>query len=173
MGNQVAKLAHIIQSDSIVDGEGIRTVIWLQGCSHDCEGCHNPETHDFNGGQITDTNNIIAAIKKIKYQDGITFSGGEPFLQPRVIFEIAKFCKSIGLNVWCYSGFTFEELLEMAKTKNSILNALNTIDVLVDGKYIADKRSLNLKFRGSKNQRIINVPKSLEISQTVLIGKYK
>lgn len=173
MGNQIARLAHNIQSDSIVDGEGIRTVIWLQGCAHNCKDCHNPETHDFQKGFIMDTDNIISSIKEIKYQDGITFSGGEPFLQPDVIFEIANYCQSAKLNVWCYSGFTFEELLEMSLTNRAILNALKNIDVLVDGKYISKEKSLNIKFRGSKNQRIIDVLQSLKAKKAIILDKYK
>ncbi len=162
------KLATYLEPDSIVDGEGIRTVIWTQGCSHNCKGCHNPSTHDFKGGFSCDTKEIISDINKLKYQNGITFSGGDPMFQPEACGEIAKAAKKKGLNIWCYTGFTFEALLINPKT----LEFLKNIDVLVDGKFILSQRSLNLKFRGSENQRIIDVQKSLKENRVILISKY-
>ena len=162
------RLASDLQSDSIVDGEGIRTVIWTQGCSHNCPGCHNPATHDFKGGFLTDTDEINKELSLLKAQTGITFSGGDPLFQVESCTEIAKHAKKIGMNVWCYTGFTFEELIKSDKNKEF----LKYVDVLVDGKFIMAERSLNVDFRGSRNQRIINVPASLEAGEVVLIPKY-
>ena len=160
----IVRLAADIQPDSILDGSGIRTVIWFQGCLHNCEGCQNPETHDMNGGIVVDVDEIKMKLKNLKYQSGITLSGGDPFFQPEAALEIAKFAKSIGLNVWAYTGFTYEALL----SDKSRLDLLKNVDVLVDGKFMMDKKSLNCKFRGSTNQRLIDVKKSLEAGGVVL-----
>ena len=99
-------------TDSIVDGEGLRAVLWTQGCSHNCKGCHNPETHDFNKGVLVEVDEVKQLIKDLTLQDGITFSGGDPFFQPEPCIEIAKFAKEEGLNVWAYTGFLFEDLIK-------------------------------------------------------------
>ncbi len=166
------RLAGPIESDSIVDGEGIRTVIWTQGCIHNCYGCHNPETHSFSGGMLTDTEEIIKIIKDLSGQDGITLSGGDPMCQPEACLEIAQYAKQIGLNVWCYTGYTFEQLIKMSETKPIILQLLKNIDMLVDGKFILSEKSMDVKFRGSKNQRIIDVQKSLSENRTIVNLKY-
>lgn len=166
------RLAAPLQYDSVVDGEGIRIVIWTQGCSHNCKGCHNPETHDFNSGVLVDVNDIKKEISEITFQDGITLSGGDPFMQPEACLEIASFAKKIGLNVWAYSGFTFEQLKLLSKTKPVILELLKNIDVLIDGKFILEEKSYDVPYRGSKNQRIIDVVKSLSKNETVLVEKY-
>lgn len=160
----IVRLAADIQPDSILDGSGIRTVIWFQGCSHNCKGCQNPETHDMNGGMVVDVDELKMKLKNLKYQSGITLSGGDPFFQPDAALEIAKFAKSVGLNVWAYTGFTYEALL----SDKSRLDLLKNVDVLVDGKFMMDKKSLNCKFRGSTNQRLIDVKKSLEAGGVVL-----
>lgn len=162
------RLAAYLQPDSIVDGEGIRTVLWTQGCPHHCLGCHNPETHDFEGGALIDVDEVISELKKIKNQDGITLSGGDPVCQANACYEIAKAAHEIGLNVWCYTGFTYEQMLLNPKARR----LLEQIDVLVDGKFVLEEKSYDLYFRGSRNQRIIDVPKSLELGQAVLIHKY-
>lgn len=159
------RLAANIQPDSIVDGEGIRTVIWFQGCLHHCKECHNPETWKFDGGIEFDVEEIKTEIKNLKYQNGVTLSGGDPFFQPIAALEIAKYAHSLGLNVWCYTGFTFEELLEEDIAKKEFLK---NIDVLIDGRFEIAKKSLACKFRGSTNQRIIDVTKSLENNKVVL-----
>lgn len=161
------RLASDIQTDSIVDGEGLRTVIWTQGCSHNCEGCHNPKTHSFDGGFLVDTEDVKKEIAELKYQDGVTLSGGDPFFQADAVLDIAEFCQSKGLNVWCYTGFTFEKLLEMSKNNHTILELLNNIDVLVDGKFVLNLKSYDCKFRGSTNQRLINVKESLKFGKVV------
>ncbi len=155
-------------TDSIVDGEGLRAVLWTQGCSHNCKGCHNPETHDFNKGVLVEVDEVKQLIKDLTLQDGITFSGGDPFFQPEPCIEIAKFAKEEGLNVWAYTGFLFEDLIKNEKMREF----LNYIDVLVDGKFELENKSLNLKFRGSTNQRIINVPRSLKMGKVSQIKKY-
>lgn len=167
------RLASPIQTDSIVDGEGIRTVIWTQGCSHHCKGCHNPETHSFTGGFEIEVEEVIHKFTMIKAQDGITFSGGDPFFQPKACCKIATYCKQNDLTVWCYTGFTFEQLLELSKTNTSIQEFLQQIDVLIDGKFEEDKKSLQLYFRGSSNQRIIDLPQSLILQKPIEIEKYK
>ncbi len=162
-----------IQRDSIVDGEGIRSVIWTQGCKHHCPGCHNPITHSFNGGFTVDTEEIKEKIKKIEGQDGVTFSGGDPMEQPEPCAELAKYCKSLGLNIWCYTGYTFEELLEKASNDSFILDFLKNIDILVDGKFVLKEKSYDATFRGSKNQRIIDVPRSLAARKAIIVTKYE
>lgn len=166
------RLAAYLQPDSIVDGEGIRTVIWTQGCPHNCFGCHNPETHDFNGGALVPIQEVYDIIDTLEGQDGITFSGGDPFAQPKECAEIAKYAKNKGYNIWCYTGFTFENLISMSNSKTEIMDFLSQIDVLVDGKFEIAKRSFTLKFAGSSNQRIIDVAKSLEEKRVILVSKY-
>jgi anaerobic ribonucleoside-triphosphate reductase activating protein len=160
------RLAANLQEDSIVDGQGIRTVIWTQGCSHNCPFCHNPSTHDFKGGELVDLDDVISALENLSGQDGVTFSGGDPMFQPKACSILAKKVHELGMNVWAYTGFTFEELIK--STNKDILDFLNEIDVLIDGKFEIEKKSMDLEFRGSSNQRIIDVPKSLERKKVVL-----
>lgn len=160
------RLASGLQKDSIVDGSGIRTVIWFQGCLHHCYMCHNPETWDLNGGIVFDLDDIKEEIKNLKYQSGITLSGGDPFFQAESATEIAKYAHECNLNVWCYTGFTYEELIEADDDKK---NLLKNVDVLVDGRFENEKKSLACKFRGSTNQRIIDVPNSIEQGDIVLL----
>lgn len=160
------RLASGLQKDSIVDGSGIRTVIWFQGCLHHCYMCHNPETWDLNGGIVFDLDDIKEEIKNLKYQSGITLSGGDPFFQAESATEIAKYAHECNLNVWCYTGFTYEELIEADDDKK---NLLKNVDVLVDGRFENEKKSLACKFRGSTNQRIIDVSKSIEQGDIVLL----
>ena len=171
MRNLEIRLASDLQIDSVVDGDGLRTVIWTQGCSHNCEGCHNPGTHDFNGGALVSVDvikNDLINLKKFKAQEGITLSGGDPFFQCDACTELAKYSKEIGLNVWAYTGFVFEDILK----NNKQLELLKHIDVLVDGKFEINKKNLNLPFRGSTNQRIIDVKKSLQQNKVVLVERY-
>lgn len=154
--------------ESIVDGPGIRYVIFTQGCPHHCEGCHNPQTHDFNGGTEYDIDDIISKIKQNPLLTGVTFSGGEPFCQPERLAELGRKIKEIGLNIVSYSGYTFEELVELSKNNPAIMELLKVTDILIDGKFILEQKSLMLKFRGSKNQRILDVPESLQQKKAVL-----
>lgn len=165
------RLASSLQKGSIVDGEGIRAVVWTQGCIHNCPGCHNPETHSFDRGFIEDTEKIKNEICELTLEEGITFSGGDPMLQVDACLDIATSAKERGLNIWCYTGFTFEELLEMSNTKSSLKEFLNLIDVLVDGKFVIEEKSLNLKFRGSRNQRILDVKRSIIEEKPIIIKR--
>ena len=149
-------------AESYVDGDGIRFAIFMQGCLRHCEGCHNPETHALDGGRLVDTAEIIAEIKKNPLLDGITLSGGEPFLQVEAANEIALAAKNFGLNVWCYTGYKLEELPIEAES------LLENIDVLIDGAFIERLRDLELQFRGSRNQRIIDLKKTREQNKIVL-----
>lgn len=162
----------VLQTDSIVDGEGIRAVLWTQGCSHNCPGCHNPQTHSFDEGFIVDIKEIEKQIDLLEGQDGITLSGGDPLYQIQSSLEIAKYAKSKNLNVWCYTGFTFESLLAMQKNNKKLLEFLKTIDVLVDGPFILENKSYDCVFRGSTNQRIIDSKKSIKEGKVVLLDKY-
>lgn len=147
-----------LANDSIVDGPGLRFSVFTQGCPHNCKGCHNPESHDPNGGYLVSTEMILEQIKANPLLDGVTLTGGEPFFQAKELVELAKACKEMGLNVMAYSGYTFEQLMEMDDAKE----LLKYCDTLVDGPFILSERSLELDFRGSKNQRIIDVQKSLK-----------
>lgn len=157
------RLASGLTKDSIVDGDGLRTVIWTQGCKHNCKGCHNKRAQDFNGGLKVGIEDIKEEIRKLKIQRGITFSGGEPFEQPDQCAEIARFAKSLGLDIWSYTGYLIEDLLK-DKEKTEFLKE---VDVLVDGPFILEQKDLTLKFRGSSNQRIIDVKKTLETGKVV------
>ena len=158
-----------LQKDSIVDGEGVRSVIWTQGCLHNCPGCHNPETHSFKEGFLIEIDEIKEQISNLEGQDGITFSGGDPIEQATVCAELAKYAKELGFNIWCYTGYTFEELIERMEYFPDIKLFLDNIDVLVDGKFLIEDKSYDVSFRGSKNQRLIDVPKSLSSGKTVLL----
>lgn len=157
-----------LANDSIVDGPGIRFAIFTQGCFHNCEGCHNPNSHDPNGGYIETTDEIISKFKANPLLDGVTFSGGEPFLQAKPLTVIAQAAKDSGLNTIAYTGYTFEELLQGANEENGWSEFLKTLDLLVDGRFILAQRSVELNFKGSRNQRILNVPESLEQGTAVL-----
>jgi len=169
--SEYIRLAADLQSDSIVDGPGLRTVIWTQGCAHHCKGCQNEQTWDFNGGGLVPISMVKDAIDDLEYQDGITFSGGDPMFQPEACNEIAKYCKEKGYNIWVYTGFTYEEIWKMAETKPIYHEFLEKIDVLVDGKFILEQRDLSILFRGSRNQRLIDVPKTLKNGKVVLFNE--
>lgn len=161
-----------IQTDSIVDGEGLRSVIWFQGCTHNCKECHNPETHDFKGGYECSLDDIKKQIDELEFQKGVTFSGGDPMQQVEALEELAKYVHEKGMDVWCYTGYTFEELMKLGEKNEHYLSALKDIDVLVDGRFEIKLKSFNVKFRGSTNQRILDVAKSLKKKKAVVIEKY-
>ena len=163
------RLAAPLQYDSVVDGFGVRTVIWTQGCSHNCPFCHNPSTHSFDGGALFEVDDIKEELSKLTYQDGITLSGGDPLFQIEAVTEICKYAKKINLNVWCYTGFTYEKIREMSKIKPIYQEFLNNVDVLVDGKFENAKKDLNLLFRGSSNQRLIDVQETLKNNKVILV----
>lgn len=157
MGTELTiRIADIVQ-DSIVDGRGIRMTIFTQGCPHHCAGCHNPHTHDPSGGRVVSVTEIIDQMRSNPLLDGITFSGGEPFEQREAVEHIAHEAHRLGLDVWCYTGWTWEEIMSDPVKRRM----LAYIDVLVDGRFILAQRSLELKWRGSKNQRVIDVTESL------------
>lgn len=162
----------VFQTDSIVDGEGIRAVLWTQGCNHKCIGCHNPQTHSFDDGFLVDIEEIKAQIDELEGQDGITLSGGDPLYQIDECIEVCKYARSKHLNIWCYTGFTYENLMKLAETNPKIIDLLKLIDVLIDGPFILEQRSLDCIFRGSTNQRIIDVKKSLKNKKVSLVEKY-
>ena len=148
-----------VTNDSIVDGPGLRYAVYTQGCTHHCKGCHNPQTHDPKGGRETDTGIIWREIEENPLLSGITFSGGDPLLQPLPLAELAEKAHEKGLSVWCYTGWTWESL--MRKSDPDMMTLLKNVDVLVDGPFLLDQRTLDLPFRGSKNQRLIDVAESL------------
>ncbi len=154
--------------ESYVDGPGIRFTVFVQGCPHHCKGCHNPETHDFNGGRLADVDKIFGKIIRDPLIKGVTFSGGEPFCQPEPLNYLAGMLKEKGYHVMSYSGYTFEELLKMSEENSDIKGLLEKLDILVDGRFELSQRSLELKFKGSRNQRLIDVPKSLKEGRVVL-----
>ncbi len=154
-------------NDSIVDGPGIRYTIFVQGCPHHCEGCHNPHTHDFNAGKIIDTDDILKEIKANPLLSGVTFSGGEPMCQAKALAFLGEKIKEYdeSLDIITYTGFTFDELLLNSNDENGFKELLEVTDFLVDGKFDIEKKDWQLKFRGSTNQRIIDCKKSLKNSQ--------
>ena len=146
-----------IEAESIVDGPGFRYVVFVQGCPHHCPGCHNPQSHPFEGGTPYTAKDLFAEFCKNPLLSGITLSGGEPFCQAEALCELAELVKERGKTVVAYSGYTLEQLLEKSKTEPSILRLLRLCDTLIDGPYIESKRNLELLFRGSENQRIIDL----------------
>ncbi len=146
-------------SDSIVDGPGLRYAVFVQGCPHHCPGCHNPKSHPFEGGKLLDTEELTRRMAENPLLDGLTLSGGEPMCQPLPCRALADWAHGQGMNVWCYTGYTFEQLL--AEGDPARLSLLEAVDVLVDGPFLLDRRSLALMYRGSDNQRLIDVPASM------------
>ena len=159
--------------ESIVDGPGYRFTVWTQGCLHHCEGCHNPQTWDMNGGFEADTDEVFEQITSDPLLDGVTLSGGDPFYQAKPMAELArkiKAFKGFPLNLIVFTGFTFEELLAQGNDENGYLELLRECDYLIDGRFILSQRSLELKFRGSRNQRFIDVKRSLDLGQAVALS---
>ena len=153
-----------ILSDSIVDGPGIRTTVFSQGCPHHCPGCHNPETWDFGCGTAMEEEQILAIVRSNPLCRGVTFSGGEPFAQSAGFARLARMLKAEGYEVASYSGYTFEELLEGSEEQKQLLSS---IDILIDGPFLMAQKSLETPFRGSRNQRILDVAQSLAQGKAV------
>ena len=153
-----------IVGDSIVDGPGIRTTVFCQGCPHHCPGCHNPETWDFGCGTLIPVEAVVEIVQSNPLCRGVTFSGGEPFAQAAEFAELAAQLKEKGYEVASYSGYTFEELLEGTEDQKLLLG---TIDILIDGPFLQAHKSLEIAFRGSRNQRILDVRKSLAEGKAV------
>lgn len=154
------------ESDSIVDGPGLRFTLFTQGCPHHCKGCHNPSTHSFDGGHIVDTDEIYDKIMSCKMIKGVTFSGGEPFCQVKPLLELArKIRANTKLDLIIYTGFTFEQL--MAMKDDDVKELVSLAKFIVDGKFELDKRDLTLLYRGSSNQRLLDGAKSIEENRPV------
>ncbi|MBR4362733.1 MAG: anaerobic ribonucleoside-triphosphate reductase activating protein [Ruminococcus sp.] len=153
-------------NDSIVDGPGIRYTIFTQGCPHNCKGCHNPQTHDFSGGELVDTDTLLEKAKENPLLDGVTFSGGEPFCQAEALADLGRKLKDAGLNIITYTGYTFEHLYEH-RTENGWGSLLEVTDYLIDGPFILEQKDWVIKFRGSSNQRYINCQASLKEGRAV------
>ncbi len=150
-----------VTEESVVDGPGIRLVIYAQGCLQSCPGCHNPETQDLEGGTLVTLKELAEKICRNPFLDGLTFSGGEPFLQAQAFARLAQEFKPRGLTLVTYTGYTFEYLYNESRRDLSIYRLLRATDLLIDGPYLQEKRDLNLLYRGSRNQRIINVSRTL------------
>lgn len=160
-----------IAYESLVNGPGMRRVFFAQGCTHNCKGCFNPDTHDFSGGEEREVDFLIKDTLDNPMLSGVTFSGGDPWEQADKFSDMAKAFRKKGLNIWCYTGYTYEYILENKDKRFGWNDLLNNIDVLVDGKFEEDKQLDGLKFRGSTNQRIIDVVESLK-NDTIIIKEY-
>lgn len=163
-----------IEKESIVDGEGFRYAIFTQGCNHHCQGCHNPETWDFDNGELIDDNSIINEVLSNPLLDGVTLSGGDPFFQAKELINLCKTLKEHNISIWAYTGFVFDEFIKFKKHEpcderinKDMIKLLKYIDVVVDGPFILNQRSLELLHKGSTNQQIIDVKKSLKKNDTV------
>lgn len=157
-----------IEPESFVDGPGIRMTIFTQGCHHNCPGCQNPQTHDFNGGHFIEIDEILEMIEENPLLDGITFSGGDPMDQAAALIPLAREIKERGMNLVIFTGYTYERLMDLAHERPDMFELLTFADILIDGPFIMAKRSLEIKFRGSTNQRIIDVQQSLVEGHVVL-----
>ena len=166
---ELLRIAGIV-NESIVDGPGIRLVVFTQGCSHNCRGCHNPQTHSYTGGTLVKVGDIIEKMKKNPLLDGITISGGEPFDQANVTGILAYMAKKLGYNVRTYTGYTYENILKKANTDLGWKTLLENTDVLVDGEFDETKKDPYLRFKGSTNQREIDIQKTLMDDMIHLVG---
>ena len=155
--------------ESLVNGPGMRRVYFSQGCKHNCKGCFNPDTHDFNSGKEMDMDELIEDAVDNPFLKGITFSGGDPLERAEEFAYMAKAFKNAGLNIWCYTGYVFEEVLEMMEKDKNIRELINNIDVLVDGRFEIDKKDETLKFRGSSNQRLIDIKSSIRENSIIVL----
>jgi len=166
------RIAGIVKQ-SVVDGPGLRLTLFTQGCPHHCPGCHNPETHDFAGGYDCDIAVILEELEKNLLLRGITLSGGEPLCRAEELLPLVREVKRAGKDVVCYTGYTFEELMEMRKKDANLAALLEFIDLLIDGRYDQSQRDLTLRFRGSRNQRVLNLPVSLQKGEPVWAEGYQ
>jgi len=158
-----------IVNDSITDGPGLRLAVFAQGCTHGCKGCHNPHTHAVDGGEVISTESILEKAKNNPLLDGVTLTGGEPFLQADAMAEIARGAHQMGLNVIAFTGFVWEDLIQHADA----LRLLQHCDFVIDGKFDESLRSLDLEFKGSANQRLIDVKKSLSSGHTIVFENFE
>lgn len=160
-----------IAYESLVNGPGLRRVFFSQGCNHNCKGCFNPDTHDFNAGEEKDMDELIKGVKENPILDGVTFSGGDPFERAEEFSYMAKEFKKSGINIWCFTGYNFEYIMEHIDERSGWKELINNIDVLIDGKFVEEKKEEGLKFRGSSNQRIIDIKLTLHNNKIVLWTK--
>lgn len=167
MGNTI-RLSGIAY-ESLVNGPGMRRVFFSQGCNHKCSGCFNEDTHDFSGGEDRDMDDLIKDVLENPILKGVTFSGGDPFERADEFAYMGKAFKKSGLNIWSYTGYTFEYILRNMNERKGWKELLENIDVLVDGRFDETKTQDGLKYRGSTNQRIIDVRKSLKNAEVVTI----
>lgn len=156
-----------VVEESIVDGPGIRYSIFVQGCSHGCPGCHNPESHSPKGGELRSIESVLGGIRSNKLIAGVTLSGGEPFEQPHACAVLAQQLKADGYNIWTFTGYLYEDLLKMSQANPDIACLLDNIDVLVDGPFVEELKSLELDWRGSSNQRVIDLAKTRDVGAIV------
>lgn len=152
--------------ESIVDGKGLRYTVFTQGCPHQCKGCHNPQSWNTAGGTEKEVGDVFAEFCENPLLKGITFSGGEPFLQPEALTELAKLVHGAGKDVTVFSGYTYEELLAMEDVKTDAL--LAETDVLIDGRYMEEQRNLELLYRGSENQRVIDMAQTRRLGKVIV-----
>lgn len=157
-----------VARESIVDGPGFRFTIFCQGCPHDCFECHNQMTHDFDMGKEVELSRILEEIDKNPLLSGVTFSGGEPFCQPEAFCALAEEIEKRGLDIVTFSGYTYEELKAMAEKKEAVGDLLDHTKLLIDGPFIKEERDLTLSFRGSRNQRIIDMDAVRATGEVVL-----
>lgn len=167
MSKNYVRLAGMLK-ESLVNGPGIRRVIFAQGCRHNCPGCFNQHTHDFNGGELIDMDELLKDIEDNPMLRGVTFSGGDPFEQADKFSYMAQKVHSFGKNVWCYTGYTYEFIAQNTSNRTGWKDLIENIDVLIDGKFEENLKDPSLKYRGSSNQRIIDVSKSLKSGSVVL-----
>lgn len=151
-----------IAEGTSVDGPGLRTSIYFAGCRHHCEGCHNPQSWDINNGKPVTIDELLAVIRYNEFP--VTFTGGDPFFQAEGVAELARQIKQeFGYNIWCYTGYLWEEVIQHPE----FMPLLQYVDVIVDGRFVLKERNISLLFRGSNNQRIIDVQQSLQTKTIV------
>jgi len=167
-GQDIIRVAGI-QKESIVDGPGIRYVVFAQGCPHRCKGCQNGETHDFSAGYDLPIEKIAEDTLKNPMLSGVTFSGGEPFSQPVGFYRLALLLAGRGLDIIAFSGYTYEELLVLAESDPSVRDLLGAVDFLVDGRFELENRDLTLDFKGSSNQRFIDMERTRAEGRVVVV----
>lgn len=162
------KVAGLVE-ESIVDGPGIRFVVFVQGCRHKCEDCHNSHTQNFDGGEYMSVDTLVNKVKENPLIDGVTLSGGEPFEQSRAVSKLAKQLKKLNYHIITYSGYTYEQIQDKKLGQPSYKDLLDNTDILIDGRFEKKRRNLTLNFRGSENQRIIDVKASKDKGEIIII----
>ena len=163
------RIAGII-TESVVDGPGLRLVIFCQGCYHNCPGCHNPDTHDIRGGTEVKQDQLLKLVDETPLIRGVTLSGGEPMLQAEQLLGLARYVKQVKqFNLVTYTGYLYEDLLKIAQDNTAVAELLQLTDWLIDGPYLEKERDLSIAFRGSRNQRIIDLKRSVLAGATITV----